>query len=175
MSPRKPRTGGSTRNPASLQNLGERPENLVPGRGAWNPGASPALKSGWRTRRPARVLIDPIVTELTEALAADAPVRDPDTGDVPVYDRMAVEVAAIDVLIVRRLFAYLELHDWSDPGTGALRPEVEHLGKANQRLAGKLDKLGMTPTSRARLGLDLQRTFDLAAYWQQQDREADRG
>jgi hypothetical protein len=117
----------------------------------WKPGAAPHLKHGLRTRRPAAVTLDPLVAEIEEALAGDLPVRDAD-GGVPAADAVAVELAAVQLLTVRRATAYLALHGDTDPA-GNLRPELELLGRATERALRALDRLGMSPQARARLGL----------------------
>lgn len=144
--------------------------NLKPGAGQWKAGAAPHVRSGWRTRRPPPLLFDPVVAELADVLAADAPLRDAD-GELPAADRAAVESAAIDLLIVRRVHGFLQTKGWEDERGERLRPEVEHLGKANARLLGKLAQLGMTPTARSRLGLDIARTVDLATAMSEPDPE----
>src|SRR3954470_20117862 len=74
--------------------------------GAWRPGASPQLRHGLRSRNPPAVVLDPIVREIEEALAADLPLKDTD-GGTPAADRFAVELAAVALLQVRRCAHYL--------------------------------------------------------------------
>jgi len=100
-------------------------------------------------------------------LAEGAPLRD-SAGEVPIHDRLAIEAAAVDEIIVRRCFAYLVNQGFED-SRGNLRPEVEGLGRANERLTNKLDRLGMTPAGRAKLGLNLARTADLATAMSERD------
>lgn len=143
--------------------------NLRPGAGAWPPGATPNLRHGLRTREPSRLLLGAAASEVVDALAAGAPVRDAD-GGLPVHDETAVEAAALQLIIVRRVLGFLSTHGWED-ARGNLRPEVEGLERANERLAKHLERLGCSPTSRARLGLDLSRQFDLAKHWADEDAE----
>jgi hypothetical protein len=105
-------------------------------------------------------VLSPIVAELEAALAADAPLKAAD-GDVPAHDRYAVELAAIALLRVRRCAAYLELHGIEDE-RGNLRQAFIEFGRAVEGAARMLDRLGMSPRSRAALGLDLARQADLA-------------
>jgi len=112
-------------------------------------------------------VLNPIVQEIAQELGEGAPVRDGD-GSLPAADHAAIESAAVDVLIVRRIHGYLETHGWIDPQSERMRPEVDLLSKANARLLGKLSALGMTPTSRGRLGVDLTRQFDLARHWMEE-------
>src|SRR4051794_30502686 len=71
----------------------------------WRPGATAHLKSGSRSRRPGPLVIDPIKREIQEGLEADLPLKE--RGQVPAPDRFAVELAAIALLRVRRVSAYL--------------------------------------------------------------------
>lgn len=143
---------GRRMNPASLA-------NLRPGAGAWQPGVTgPNLRHGLRSREPARIVIDPLVREIEAALAADLPLKDAD-GGTPGADRFAVELAAIALLRVRRVSAYLELHGDSDD-RGNLRAELDGLGRAVEHAAKMLDRIGCSPRARAALGLSLVRTVD---------------
>jgi hypothetical protein len=152
--------------------------NLRPGAGAWKPGqASPAgATHGLRTRPPERgsaawkrQILSPAADEIVEALADGAPVRDA-AGDVPIHDRIAIEAAALLLIQVRRASAWLGTNGDTD-SRGNLRPEVDALGRATERLFKALDRLGMTPASRARLGLALARTADLATAMSEPDAE----
>jgi hypothetical protein len=81
-----------------------------------------------------------------------------------------VELAAIALLRVRRVSAYLELHGDID-AHGNLRPALDGLGKAVEHAAKMLDRLGCSPRARVALGLDVARaqTFDLAQHWANED------
>lgn len=94
------------------------------------------------------------VTELMEAL--DVPVRDPD-GSIPGHDLAAVEVAARCLKRYRRLADWLDLHGRIDERSGKVKAAAEYELQAERALTSALDVLGMTPTSRAKLGLDLVR------------------
>lgn len=131
-------------------------ENLRPGAGAWPPGATPHLKHGLRTRRPDRVLLGTAANEITEALEAQVPLRGPDGRVLPEFTT-AIESAALQLLVVRRVLGYLLNQGWEDE-RGRLRPEVEGLERANARLRVHLDGLGATPASYAKLGFDVART-----------------
>lgn len=143
--------------------------NLRPGAGAWPPGQATNVKSGLRTRNPGWMILSEAAGEIVAALAAGAPVRD-EAGEVPVHDRPAIEAAALQLIIVRRVLGYLSTHGFED-ARGRLRPEVEGLERANERFLKALDRLGMTPSSRAKLGLDLARTADLATAMSEPDPE----
>lgn len=126
---------------------------------SWLPGSSPALVHGGRTRRPAPVVTDPIVREIERALADDLPLRAQD-GGVPAPDRVMVELAAVALLRVRRVSAFLELHGDTDT-RGRMRPELDTLGAAVESAARMLDRLGCSPKARAALGVDVARSAAL--------------
>lgn len=134
--------------------------NLRPGRAP--EGNLRALRHGLRSRQPPPVVLDPLVREIEEALGLDLPLQ-AEGGGPPPADRYAVELAAIALLRVRRVSAYLSLHGDVDE-KGRLRPELEGLGKAVEHAARMLDRLGCSPRARVALGLDVARaqSFDLA-------------
>lgn len=181
MSPRrKPRpyhrTGGSARNPASLSNL--RP--FTPD-GRVGVGNQRGLKHGWRSELLVRD-VEREIRELMNALAEQAPVRDPD-GGLPGADIVAVEAAARALKRWRSVSHWCDLHGRLDDD-GEVRPAARYELEGESALHRCLDVLGMNPTSRAKLGLDLvraQRTLgdELAegrAAWEQReaiDGEAD--
>jgi len=97
------------------------------------------------------------VRELMDALDEAVPVRDGD-GGVPVADVTAIERCARALKRYRHLSQWLDLHGRIEERTGAVKPAAELELKAEAALAAALDGLGLTPTSRAKLGLDLART-----------------
>jgi hypothetical protein len=97
------------------------------------------------------------IAELMEALGETVPVRDPD-GSVPAADLAAVEYAARALKRYRHLWGWCEAHGRIEERTGKVKAAAEYELQAERSLANALDALGMTPTSRAKLGLDLQRT-----------------
>lgn len=141
---------------ANLPNLRGEPTS-----GSWQPGAAPHMKHGLTSRRPSALALGPIADEIHAALTADAPLRDED-GDVPRADRYAVELAALALLRVRRVEGFLATHGTEDE-RGRLRPEVEGAGRAVDAAMKALDRLGMTPSGRLRLGLTIAKTRDLAS------------
>ena len=145
---------------ANLPNMRGEPTSAT-----WGPGATPTLVHGLRSRRPPSIVLDPLVREIEEALAADLPLQAAG-GGAPAADRFAVELSAIALLRVRRVSAYLELHGDIDEH-GNLRPALDGLGKAVEHAARMLDRLGCSPRARVALGLDVARaqTFDLAQHW----------
>lgn len=158
---------------AQLSNLRRGGE---PNAGSFKPGQpSPNLKHGLRSRQPGPLLGDAAI-EIVDALAATVPLRSPD-GEVLPQFVPAVESAALDLIVVKRVLGYLTAHGFED-ARGRLRPEVEGLSRANARLMSKLADLGATPTSYARLGFDVVRAErerdDLALRWARQDAEESR-
>lgn len=133
--------------------------NLRPGAGAWKPGAAPNMKHGLRTRRPDRVLLADAASEVIDALEAQVPLKGADGLPLPEFTA-AVEAAALQLVVIRRTLAFLHNHGWED-GRGRMRPEVEGLERALNRLRRHLDGLGATPASYARLGFDVARTDEV--------------
>src|SRR4051794_7785840 len=107
--------------------------------------------------------------EILTALAAAAPIRDR-RGELPEADAAAVELAARALARVRAIDAWLDEHGMFGRG-GKLRPAVAYLDQATRTASGLLDRLGMTPRSRAALGVDLARTADLATAMSETDAE----
>ena len=103
-------------------------DNLVPGAGAGRPDQAvnpPALRSGWRSRRPAPEVLEPHRREIeTDTLLIDT----------------LEDALALDKLIVTRVTDWLEERGWSDRGR-RLRPEVDRLGAAVDRMAKRAEQL----------------------------------
>jgi len=154
----KPHGGGGARNPASLANLVRRGSS---------PGDTRALTHGYKSETLVKD-VEKEVRELQDALAEQAPVRDPD-GSLPGADIVAVETAARALKRYRHVSAWCDLHGRLDKGN--IRPAARYELDAERALHRCLDVLGMNPASRVKLGLDLARTgaaFDLAQRWAQQ-------
>lgn len=135
--------------------------NLRPGAGAGVVGNRWAHRhGGWAT--VARERMEATIAEVFDALASDAPLRDAE-GGLPRHDTVAVHELAETMCRLEDVRAHLRSAGWLDQRTGEPRHSVLAI---EDRLAGRvgrmLDQLGMTPTSRAKLGLDLTRTVDLA-------------
>lgn len=131
-------------------------ENLKRGENPAVEGNDHALLHGARSELLFRD-VEGEVRELLDVLAAAAPVRDPD-GSLPAADAAAVETAARALKRYRHLAKWCDLHGRLDDRTGEVKPAAEYELRAERALAAALDALGMTPTSRAKLGLDLIRT-----------------
>lgn len=127
------------------------------------PGARPAPQGNARARTHGGYAVivaarlDEKVTELFDALALDAPLRDPD-GSLPAHDTLAVrELAEVacrleDVRLDIRRFGEL------DQESALERPVVTLEDRLSRRLLDLMRELGLTPASRAKLGLDLVRS-----------------
>lgn len=150
--------GGGARHPRSLANLK---------RGGNPPGAGhvPALRHGAYSEALLADVSDE-VRELMEALGSTAPVREAD-GSLPAADVVAFERTARLLRRYRRLEAWLDLHGEFDEKTGDVKPAARFTEEVGASLFRALAELGMTTTSRAKLGLDLARAqrFDLAQHW----------
>lgn len=146
--------------------------NLRPGAGAWKPGDAPALKHGLRSRRPLPVdQLSAEVAEIVGALADAAPVRDGD-GNLPAADEAAIERAA------RALHRARKASEWADATgrydeKGNVKPIARHELECERELGTALDVLGMTPRSRARLGVDIAAARSASLAEQIADADAD--
>lgn len=101
------------------------------------------------------------VREVMDALAEAAPVREAD-GSLPDADLAAVEVAARALRRYRHVAGWCDAHGRIREKTGEVKPAAEYELSAARALAAALADLGMTPTSRAKLGVDLARGTSLA-------------
>jgi phage terminase small subunit len=99
-------------------------------------------------------------TEIMEALSEAAPVRAPD-GSLPRHDIFAVRLLAMEWVRYENMSAYLIEYGWLDEDGEPRHPVSDLIGKSADRITRLLDRMGMTPASRAKLGLDLvkQATF----------------
>jgi Phage terminase, small subunit len=104
--------------------------------------------------------LDAKVREVFDALALDAPLRDAD-DDLPAADAAMVRLAAEALCRLEDVSAHVRDHGIID-AKGRVRPAVELEGRLRREAADYLESLGMSPRSRARLGLDVARGFDLA-------------
>jgi hypothetical protein len=125
--------------------------------------APPAPKGHRRTvKHGARAQPEPRRQAAIERQICDAlPVRAADGGP-PVHDMVAVRLLAVSLCRLETVAEYVSRHGMFFK-SGRLRPAADHEQKLIERCANLADRLGMTPTSRAKLGLDLARTqVDLA-------------
>ena len=136
--------------------------NLQPGAGAGDGGLQRARTHGAYARVHAE-RVGQREAEIYEALAADAPLR---TGDeLPVHDGAIVTLLAEcmcrreDVAANVRDFGIFEQRGRRK---GQLRTVLDAEARLRREAAGYLEQLGMTPASRVKVGLDLQRADNLA-------------
>jgi len=122
-------------------------------------GHSRSLRHGGRSELLFRDVSDEVL-EMTEALAETAPVRDPD-GSLPASDAVAVERAARALKRYRHLATWLDLHGRITEA-GKVKPAADLELKAERELERALDSLGMSPSSRARIGVDIVRAVGAA-------------
>lgn len=147
------------KNPKSLANLRQAPPaEKDNGR---------AMQHGLAAKLP--VNMPPEAEALQEVIRAAIPVRGSD-GQAHPADEPYIANAARFWAKVNRANDWLDEHSWFGED-GELRPVVAELRKHEDQLTRYLDQLGMTPTSRARLGLDLARTADLATAMSEPDPE----
>jgi hypothetical protein len=121
------------------------------------PGAQIAKKHGARAKPPS-LRMESIEAELLAAL----PIRTPD-GEAPIHDRPMVSVATTVISRLQSVTAWINkngggFHRQTKVMREALRYEDQLAGRA----ADLLDRLGCSPTSRAKLGVDLVKARDLA-------------
>lgn len=131
-----------------LGNL-RRGQTVVPG--------NQAARTHGAYARVADDLIDDKVREVATALAEDAPVKDAD-GGLPAHDAPLVRLFAEVLCRVDSVAAYLRDHGILD-NRGRLRVrELDIERQLRREAADYAAEMGMTPRSRAALGLDLART-----------------
>jgi hypothetical protein len=108
--------------------------------------------------------------ELFDALAADAPVRE--AGGLPAADGVVVRLLADVLCRLDDVGRHIAEYGWADR-KGNPRPVLMVEARLRQQALDLLDRLGMTPRSRAALGLDLARAsgaaLDLARHWAEGD------
>jgi phage terminase small subunit len=151
MSTGKPVGGGGARHPNSLA-------NLQPGAGAGDGGLQRA-RSHAGYAAIARDRLEQKTLEIFDALAADAPLRNT-AGDLPRHD--AAQVALLAQCMCRLDDVTANIRDCGvfvqrGRRKGQIRPVVELERTLRREAASYLDALGMTPASRAKLGVDLVR------------------
>lgn len=119
-----------------------------------------ALVHGGTARKATLIAAGSWAALIFGELEAEAPLRAAD-GGLPAHDRQAVELLASALARLQAVEGWL-----------ATRPAVNEKGlpwpaedtarRLRREVADHLDALGMTPRSRAKLGLDVARTGSLA-------------
>lgn len=129
--------------------------NLRAGAGQAGVGNSRSRTHG-AYARIAEAELEAQTRDIFDALAVDAPVRDAD-GGLPAADVLVVRMLA-EVLIRRERVRIEELRHGLEAPDGKLRGVVEYGLRLDGQALEYAKELGMTPASRAKLGLDLART-----------------
>jgi len=120
----------------------------------------------------ARERLEAKALEVYDALGSDLPLRDA-AGGVPRADAVAVRLLSESLCRLDDVSAHLRDFGLFDQATGEPRPALDLERRLRAETLDLAESLGLTPRSRAKLGLDLQRGFDLAAHWAAE--EADDG
>ena len=136
------------------------------------PGARVAPTGNVRARRHggySEALVADVereIVELRDALGATAPLRDSE-GGLPAADTVAFERAARALRRYRTVDQWVALHGALDEKTGDVKPAARLADELGRSLDGILDRLGLTPAGRTRLGLDVARaqSFDPLSDW----------
>lgn len=121
--------------------------------GAVSPGR-PATHGAYA--RIAEAELDEKTRQIFDALVESAPVRAPD-GGLPSSDTLIVRMLA-EVLIRRERVRVTELKLGLETPDGRIRGVVEYGLRLDAQALELAKEMGMTPASRAKLGLDLART-----------------
>jgi hypothetical protein len=104
----------------------------------------------------------------------EATIRDALDADRPLpasADDALVALLATCLCRLEDVAANVRDYGLLDQATGAVRPVVELEARLRKEAADYLDQLGCSPRSRARLGLDVARTVDLATAMSEPDAE----
>lgn len=149
-----PLSSDPERRAAQLANLRQTPAPV---------GNVRALKHGGTARKATLTAAGSWAAAIRDELEREAPLRDVD-GGLPVHDRQVIELLASALARLQSVSAWLEGRPPVDE-KGRPWPAEDTARRLRGEVARLLDALGMTPASRARLGLDLARSFDLATTW----------
>lgn len=152
-----------------MAGLSSDPERRAAQLGNLRRGGVPAAPEGNRRRVShgayaviAHDRIDAKVREVFDALAEDAPMRAAD-GGLPAADAAMVRLTAEVMCRLDDVTGYLAARGWLDE-KGEPRTTILDLeARLRREAADHLDALGCSPRSRAKLGVDLVKTVDIAA------------
>jgi hypothetical protein len=125
--------------------------NLVPGAGHSRPGDRRALAHGGYAR-VALDALDEKTAAVFAALSSDAPLRDHD-GGLPSHDSVQVRLLADCLCRLDAVGAWLAGR-WATPEA---RPALDLEMRLRREASLYLIEMGMTPRSRAALGIDVVR------------------
>lgn len=136
-------------------------------------GNTRALRHGGYAQ-VARERLDSKVREVFEAVGEDLPLRNAD-GGMPRHDAVAVRLLAENLCRVESVSAHLRDYGLFDQDTGEPRPALDLERRLRQEALDLAESLGLTPRSRAKLGLDLVRAApDMASIMSEPDPERQR-
>lgn len=136
------------------------------------PGNTRALKHGGRARAATLLRAGSWAERIYAELEAEAPLRAGD-GSLPIHDRQAAELLASVLARLDAVTAWLETRPAVDE-RGKPWPAEDTAARLRREAARLLDQLGMTPTARARLGVDLMHAGAGMAAAMRLDAEAER-
>jgi hypothetical protein len=128
-----------------------------------------ALKHGAKARQATLIAAGSWSERIYAELEAEAPLRAAD-GGLPAADRQAVELLASVLARLQAAKAWLDTRPAADE-KGRPWPVADDERRLIREAGRLLDQLGMTPRSRAALGLDLIATVDLARAWANEEQE----
>lgn len=128
--------------------------NLQPGRGAAGTGNRRTVAHG-AYAQIATERLDVKAREVFAALTVDAPVR-ADGGGLPAADVAVVRLLADALCRLDDIGGYLARRGWEGED-GKPRPVLDYEARLRAHSLDLMRELGMTPASRAKLGLDLIR------------------
>ena len=148
----KPTGGGGARNPNSLA-------NLIPGAGQAGVGNTRRNEhGGYAAIIPSRLREKE--REVYDVLSADLPLREAD-GSAPATDALVVSLLAETLCRLDSVKSFVNRRGFEDD-KGEVRPAVTLETRLRDQGLAIAKELGMTPASRARLGLDLIRAAGAA-------------
>jgi hypothetical protein len=119
------------------------------------PGNRRRLLHGGAARQATLIVANSWAEKIMAELEREAPLRD-ETGGLPAHDRQVVELLASCLARLQSVSQWVDLHGVVDE-KGQPRPACELERLLRSEAARHLDALGMSPSSRARLGLELAR------------------
>lgn len=108
--------------------------------------------------------------EIAELLADGAPVRTPG-GGLPQHDVFAVRLLAQEMVRLENMTTYSYEYGLLDEYGEPRQPLIDLMGKSYDRIMRGLAAMGMTPSSRAKLGLALVKQASLAEAMSEPDRK----
>ena len=116
----------------------------------------------------ARERLEAKAREVFDALSADAPLRDAD-GHLPAADAVPVRLLAECLCRLDSIGDFLRDFGWRGPDGEPRLVLLDLERRLRAEAADHADSMGMTARSRAKLGLSLQRSVDLATAMSEPD------